>query len=160
MRCDGRGAAMSERSRIDEQLQRAFEGEAWHGPSVREVLAGITYTQAAEHPLPAAHSIWEIVVHMTMWHDTVRRRLAGEAFMPTPEQDWPPVAEATESSWREALDDLERSYRDIRAALASLNDARLDEPLVKGGSTGYVQLHGLVQHDLYHAGQIAVLKKG
>ena len=151
---------MSERARIEEQLQRAFEGEAWHGPSVREVLVSIAPAQAAEHPLPAAHSIWEIVLHMTTWHDTVRRRLAGEAFMPTPAQDWPAVTDTSESAWRAALADLDRSYRDVRSALASLDESRLDEALVPGGSTGYVQLHGLVQHDLYHAGQIAVLRKG
>ena len=150
---------MSERARIEEQLQRAFEGEAWHGPSVREVLVGITAVQAAEHPLPAAHSIWEIVLHMTMWHDTVRRRLAGEAFMPTTAQDWPAVTDTSESAWRAVLAELERSYRDIRSALASLNESRLDEALSPGGSTGYVQLHGLVQHDLYHAGQIALVRK-
>jgi uncharacterized damage-inducible protein DinB len=151
---------MSERARIEEQLQRAFEGEAWHGPSVREVLVSIPPVQAAEHPLPAAHSIWEIVLHMTTWHDTVRRRLAGEAFMPTPAQDWPTVTDTSESAWRAALADLDRSYRDVRSALASLDESRLDEALIPGGSTGYVQLHGLVQHDLYHAGQIAVLRKG
>src|SRR5580765_4668182 len=105
---------MSERARIEEQLQRAFEGDAWHGPSVHEVLVGITAVQAAEHPLPAAHSVWEIVLHMTTWHDTVRRRLAGEAFMPTPAQDWPAVTDTSESAWSAALADLDRSYREIR----------------------------------------------
>ena len=151
---------MNELRRIEEQLQRAYEGEAWHGPSVREVLMGVTPGQAAEHPIPAAHSIWEIVLHMTTWHDTVRRRIGGEAFMPTTEQDWPTVADASETAWQTALEELNRSYRDVRAALSSLDESRLDEPLVKGGTTGYVQLHGLVQHDLYHAGQIAVLARG
>jgi len=150
---------MSELRRVEEQLKRAFEGEAWHGPSVREVLAGITPEQAASHPIPAAHSIWEIVLHMTTWHETVRRRLAGESFMPTEDQDWPLITEASSATWRAAQDDLTRSYRDVMGALVSLPEARLDEPLVKGGTTGYVQIHGLVQHDLYHAGQIAILKK-
>ena len=81
-----------ETSRIADQLRRAFDGEAWHGPAVLEILHGVTAADAAARPLPRGHNIWEIALHIAVWDDVARRRMAGEIVQPTPEEDWPPVA--------------------------------------------------------------------
>ena len=151
---------MSEIDRIQDQLKRAFEGPAWSGPAVLEVLEGVSAAQAAQRPIAGAHSIWELVLHIAVWEDVVRRRALGEKFNPSDEQDWPMVAETTPEAWEAALDRLKTGHRELIRVVSRFDEGRLDEPLVPGGSTGYVQFHGAAQHDLYHAGQIAVLKKG
>lgn len=151
---------MSEVERIAEQLQRAFEGDAWHGPSVQELLSDVTADQAARRPLAHAHNIWEIVLHITAWESVVRRRLAGEVIQELPdEQDWPPVGETSEAAWEKTLEDLKRGQQRLRQAIRGLRDDRLPEAVPSSDHSVYVMLHGVVQHDLYHGGQIALLKK-
>jgi len=150
---------MSEIDRIADQLRRAYEGEAWHGPSLREILAGITVEQAARRPLPQAHTIWELVLHIAAWESIVRRRLGGEAVEATPEQDWPPVRDTGDAAWKTALDDLDRGHHQLRQAIAALSDDQLRQKVAGQNYSIYGMLHGLIQHDLYHAGQIALLKK-
>ena len=151
---------MSEIERIQDQLKRAFEGPAWSGPSVLEALDGVSATRAAKRPIKAAHSIWELALHIAVWEDVVRRRALGETFNPSDAQDWPSVRAKTPAAWTAAMRKLKAGHAKLREVVASFDDARLDQPLVPGGSSAYVQFHGAVQHDLYHAGQIAVLKKG
>jgi uncharacterized damage-inducible protein DinB len=151
---------MSEIQRIEDQLRRAFEGHAWHGPAVRELLADVTAAKATDRPLPNAHNIWEIVLHMATWERVVRRRLQGEAVADLPtEEDWPPVRDSNEAAWRRAIDDLEQANHDLRDTIARASEARLAEMAPGKDHSVYVMLHGIIQHDLYHAGQIAVLKK-
>jgi len=151
---------MSEIQHIGEQLQRAFEGNAWHGPAVRELLADVTAAQASGRPLPNAHSIWEITLHITTWERVVLRRLQGEMVVNLPaEQDWPPVRDTSEAPWRQAIRDLEQANHDLRAAVTPSTEARLGDMVPGKDHSVYVMLHGIIQHDLYHAGQIAVLKK-
>lgn len=150
---------MDEIKRIDEQLRRAFEGQAWHGPSLRELLADVTAEQATARPVPGAHSIWEIVRHIAAWHEGVRRRLEGERVELSPEEDWPPVASTPEAAWQDALAVLERTHTELRRTIFRLTDARLQEMVIGKDESMEVMLHGLIQHDLYHAGQIALLKK-
>jgi len=151
---------MSEIQRIEDQLQRAFEGNAWHGPGVRELMADVTAAQAAGRPLPTAHSIWEIVLHMATWERVVYRRLQGETVVNLPmEQDWPPVRDSSEAAWHQAVRDLEQANHDLRAAIAQSTEARLADMAPGKDHSVYVMLHGIIQHDLYHAGQIAILKK-
>jgi uncharacterized damage-inducible protein DinB len=152
---------MTEIERILDQLKRAFEGDAWHGPSVREALAGVTAVQAHARPLRNAHSIWELVQHIAVWEDVGRRRLEGDRApidISSPE-DWPPAEDASEAAWEQAKDLLDRGHEALREAIARVAETRLDEPIFEGMSTVYVTLHGVIQHDLYHAGQIAMLKK-
>ena len=152
---------MSEVERIDDQLRRAFEGEAWHGPAVQELLRDVTPEQAARRPIPAAHSIWELVLHMNTWMDVVHRRLGGDpATEVPPAVDFPPVPDSGPAAWRATLDRLSEAQAGLRQALRGIRDDQLDEPPAPGVSTRYRLLHGVIQHDLYHAGQIAILKKG
>lgn len=151
---------MTEVERIADQLQRAYEGKAWHGPAVREVLAGVTAAQAARRPVPTAHSIWEIVVHIGVWESFVRRRLEGEVITEVqPEEDWPPVTDISEAAWKHTLAQLEEGHMQLRKVIAALPDARLTDTVQGMGYSVYYMLHGVVQHDLYHAGQIALLRK-
>jgi uncharacterized damage-inducible protein DinB len=153
---------MTEIGRILDQLKRAYEGNAWHGPSVREALTGVTAQQAHARPLQNAHSIWELVHHIAVWENVGRRRLEGdraEIDISSPE-DWPPADDMSEAAWEQAKAALDRGHEALRKAIADLDESRLDEPILEGLSTVYVTLHGVIQHDLYHAGQIAMLKKG
>jgi len=150
---------MTEIQRIDDQLKRAYRGEAWHGPSVMEVLAGVTAAQAAARPATRAHTIWEIVNHISAWTSVVRRRILGESAAQPIEGDFPEAADASEAAWKDALAEVERNYESLRAELAVLEESRLDQSCSHGQGTCYIHLHGTVQHYLYHAGQIAILKK-
>ncbi len=150
---------MTEVERIADQLRRAHEGEAWHGPPLKQILDGITAEQAARRPIAQAHSIWELTLHIAAWESIVRRRLAGEAVEATPEQDWPPVRGTSDTAWKQALADLDRGHQQLRQAIAALRDDQLRQKVVGQKYSTYGMLHGLIQHDLYHAGQIALLKK-
>ncbi|MGH9863503.1 MAG: DinB family protein [Candidatus Acidiferrales bacterium] len=151
---------MGEAERIADQLRRAYEGEAWHGPAVREALAGVTAAQAARRPLREAHTIWEIVLHIATWESVVRRRLEGEEIGElSPEQDWPPVRDTSEAAWKKTLADLEKGNQQLRDVMAGLTDSRLEEKVPVKGYSVYYMSHGVIQHDLYHAGQMALLKK-
>ena len=152
---------MTELERVLDQLKRAFEGGAWHGPSVKEVLNGVTAEQAHARPLPNAHNIWELVQHIAVWEDVGRRRLEGDpAEVPiSSTEDWPPADDASEAAWDRAKVALERGHQALVEAISRVSESRLDEPILEGKSTAYVTLHGVIQHDLYHSGQIAILKK-
>ncbi len=151
---------MDEIERISEQLKRAFEGGAWHGPSVKEVLEGITAEKAAARPIPDAHSIWELVLHIAVWEDAVKKWARGEKHNVTNELDWQKVKDPSETAWKKALADLEKGHMELRQTVSGLSDGDLDKALKHPKPTVYDLLHGVIQHDLYHAGQIAVLKKG
>ena len=150
---------MKETDRIADMLRRAYEGEAWHGPALRELLEGVSAAQAAARRLPSAHSIWEIVLHIAAWEDIVRRRIGGEKVEVTAEMDWPPVADTSEAAWSRALATLEKSNRTLREAITWFESLRLGEKPDDRTSI-YTLMHGAIQHDLYHAGQIALLRKG
>ncbi len=149
---------MSEIARIVEQLQQAHEGGAWHGPSVAEALEGVTASGAAKRPIGAAHSIAEIVEHVRATDDVVRRRLTGEA--PGEEADWPPSAGNGDTAWRAAIDRLSATQRALREAVSRLPETRLHENMPGRSHTYWYELLGIVNHDLYHAGQVSLLKKG
>lgn len=147
-------------SRLNEQLRRALQGDAWHGPSVLELLAGLSAAQAASHPIAGAHSIWELVLHIRTDYDLLLRRLAGDGRPLTEADGWPACPAPTEQNWRETVRELERSNAKLRQAVRDFPDDRLDHPLVPGAPyTAYVQFIGVAQHNLYHAGQIALLRR-
>jgi uncharacterized damage-inducible protein DinB len=150
----------AELGRLEEQLGLALEGEAWHGPSVLEVLEGVSAEQAAAHPIVGAHSIWEVVLHLCGTYDLVLRRLGGDGRQLTESEDWPPVPEPSEDNWSDAIRALKQLNEDLRCAVRSFPEERMDQPLVPEPTyTAYTQFIGVTQHNLYHAGQIALLKK-
>jgi uncharacterized damage-inducible protein DinB len=150
----------SELRRIEDQLKRALEGNAWHGPAVLETLQGVTAEQAHAHPIAGAHSMWEVVLHLSATYGLVLRRLRGVAAPLSASEDWPLVPPATEANWQEAVAALRRLNADARDAVRAFPPDRLDQPLVPDPPyTAYTQFIGLTQHDLYHAGQISLLKR-
>jgi len=150
---------MSEIERIYQQMEQGFAGDAWHGPPLMEILDGVDARTAAAKPIPGAHSIWEIVLHLTGTQKVLLRRLRGDPHELTPEEDWPPVPEPTEAAWRETIDLLRQQEKQFRRVIGGFPDDQLDRPLNPGGSSAYNNFHGHVQHNLYHAGQIMLLKK-
>jgi len=146
--------------RLEAQLRGVLEGGAWHGPSVLELLAGLSASQAASHPIAGAHSIWELVLHLGSDYDLVLRRLAGDGRQLTAAEDWPACPAPTEENWQQSVRDLEVRSKKLRQAVRDFPNERLDDPLVpEVPYTAYTQFIGVTQHNLYHAGQIALLKR-
>jgi uncharacterized damage-inducible protein DinB len=151
---------MNEIARIQDQLQRAFDGNAWHGPSLSALLADVSPAKAAAKPVPAAHSIWVLVLHITAWQRVVVRRLAGEEVREIPlQEDFPTIQDVSETAWRKAKDELATAHRQLWEAMGRLSEAQLSNPVPGQRYSVYGMLHGVIQHNLYHAGQIALLKK-
>jgi uncharacterized damage-inducible protein DinB len=151
---------MSEIRRIDDQLVRMFEGEAWIGPSVLANLWGVDARTAAARPIPDAHTIWELVLHLTTWLDVPRLRTElRRPVMAAPQENWPAVRDTGEAAWREARERLRQAYLDFRELLAGLDESRLEERAPTKTYSIYVLLHGVVQHLAYHSGQIALLRR-
>ena len=158
---------MSEIARIIDQLGREHGGDPWHGSPLLKILDGVTAAQAGARPIADAHSILELVLHITAWKNEARRRLPGAAAAEPEEGNWPEAGDSSEERWNEARNRLQRAHDDLLAATSALPENRLYElPQdqrnrgVGAGVSYYVLLHGVVQHDAYHAGQIAILRKG
>ena len=148
---------MSEIARIVDQVERAYRGEAWHGPSIREVLDGVDADAASARPVSNAHTIRELVVHVVVWEKQALARLAGNGRdeLP-PEEDWP----AGGPAWADLLDELDAVHERLSSAISECSDDMLGKTVAGSPETTvYVLLHGVIQHNLYHAGQIAILKK-
>jgi uncharacterized damage-inducible protein DinB len=143
---------------LADQIGRAFWGESWHGPSVREVLEGVSAEDAAAHPIAGAHSIWEIVLHMTGGYTLVLRRVRGEHAQLSSEEAWPPVPAVSSEAWRESQHALDQLNQQLQSAVRAFPTERLSQELGSEYSA-YTQFCGAPQHDLYHAGQIVILKK-
>ena len=151
--------AMDQSRRIADQLRRAFSGPAWHGPAVLELVADVDAKAAAAKPVRNAHSIWEIVNHLSAWEEALKQRLGGGAVELEGEADWPPVVESTSAAWKEALATLRKRHTALVDAVESAPLQRLLDTVPNRDHDFYHMLHGCVQHELYHAGQIAILKK-
>jgi uncharacterized damage-inducible protein DinB len=152
-------ASSSEPALIAEQLRRAFDGDAWHGPALLELLRDVDAAAAAAKPLPDAHSIWELVLHIAVWDAAALRRLNGEKTQPTGTANFPIVPKPTELAWRKAVADAKRIHDALVRKVAALPETRLRERVPGKRYDFYFMLHGVAQHELYHAGQIAILKK-
>jgi uncharacterized damage-inducible protein DinB len=154
--------AMSEAARLADQIRRAFEGEAWHGDSVQEILAGVDAETAAAHPIPCAHSIWELVMHIRTWDDITIRRARGEKAIPTDEENFPQIRDSSDAAWQKAFSGMNGTHSELVRVVAEFPDSRLSDQ-VPGKTEPYYNFYylfaGIVQHELYHAGQIVMLKK-
>jgi uncharacterized damage-inducible protein DinB len=150
---------MTEIERIAEQLKRAFTGNAWHGPSVMEVLNGVTAQQAMTRVFPGAHTIWELALHIGAWESACLRRLQGDRAELSDAEDWAPVTDSSDAGWEQLKLMLQQGNQKLRDAVGGIEQSWLDEPILPGMPSVYITVQGVVQHDLYHAGQIAILKK-
>jgi len=141
---------------IHKLLQRTFEKNAWHGPAVKEVLENITPEQSRKR-LPDSHSIIELVAHMTAWRVFLIKKLQGDsAYKVTEEMNFPAAAD-----WPMALEELDKSQMKLLETVMAFDHTKLHEVVPHGtyNYSYYSLLHGIIHHDLYHAGQIALIKK-
>jgi uncharacterized damage-inducible protein DinB len=149
----------SEAASIADQLRRAFDGSAWHGPALLELLADVDAATAFAKPLANAHSIWELLLHIEVWDGAGLRRLAGQKYQPTGLANFPMPAKPTEAAWRKAVASAKRTHSALVKTVAALPDERLCDRVPGKRYDFYHMLHGIAQHELYHAGQIALLRK-
>jgi uncharacterized damage-inducible protein DinB len=148
------------------QLKKGYDDDPWYGPSTKSLLDGITASEAALRPAAGVHSIWEIVLHMDGWQREVTRRLQGSVPDIPLEGDWRPLPQITEEAWQKTQAALEESLHELIAALKNLPGAKLEESVggirnpEKGTGVSYwAMIAGLSQHNAYHSGQIAILRK-
>jgi uncharacterized damage-inducible protein DinB len=153
---------MSENARLADQVRRAFEGEAWHGDSVLELLRDVNPRMAAAKPIPNAHSIWELLLHIAAWDRTVIRRAGGATVNLSDAENFPRVEDTSETAWKKTVESVKKMHEELVKTVSAFPDARLSEQ-VPGKTQSYYNFYymfsGIVQHELYHAGQIALLKK-
>jgi hypothetical protein len=154
----------TECNRIASQLAHAINGEAWYGNSVQEILTGITAGQACAHPIANAHSIWELVCHLQAWVELSCGAANGTPIPAWPgmpqDKDWPVIKQRDESAWRETVNSFLDSYGTLEKVIRSFGDERM-ESTVPGRAYNFSRLfEGMIQHAIYHSGQIAILKKG
>jgi len=148
---------MDTRSAILAEFEEAFESKAWHGPNLWQSLKGVTAQQAAWRPAPGRHNIWEETLHAAYWKYAVRRRLEGgkrgrfvlkgSNFFPRPE-----AGKLTESAWKADKDNLRQEHVALRKAMT----VALRKPVT--AKLGHM-LWGVAFHDVYHAGQIRMLRR-
>ena len=150
---------MSERQRILDLLDRAYRARAWHGPALLETLDGLGPALAARRPPGGAHSIWELVEHVASWNDIVAQRLAGQPPDITPELNFPPVGPPAPAAWRASLRRLARTQARFRREVARFPVVKLGRKRAGTDHTWNVLIHGQIQHGLYHAGQIAMIRR-
>ena len=150
---------MNDSERLADQLKRALNGDAWHGPSWRETLEGVTREAALHRPIPEAHTIAEIVLHATTWHDVVRRRLQGESPDVSDAEDWPAAGFADEAAWSAALARLFETGNALVATVGQFPVKKLHEKRPGVDGDWFELIIGELQHVLYHAGQVTLLKK-
>jgi uncharacterized damage-inducible protein DinB len=144
---------------LADQLRRAFQGDAWHGPALLKLLEDVDAATAAAKPLPNVHSIWELVLHIAAWDAAAFRRLQGEKVQLTGAANFPVVPNPTDAAWRKAFAQVKRTHDTLVKTVAALPETRLRERVPGKKYDFYHMLHGVAQHELYHAGQIAILKK-
>lgn len=145
-----------------EVMDQAFDRKSWHGTTLRGSLRGVTPENALWRPAADRHNIWELTLHAAYWKYAVRRRLAGEAigsFDRRP-SNWPAIPEPpNQRAWKRDVAFLEDEHRKLRAVVAGLRPAQLSLQSPRGVWTNMQEIHGVAAHDLYHTGQIQLIKR-
>jgi hypothetical protein len=145
-----------------EVVDQAFDRKGWHGTTLRGSLRGLTAAEALWRPAPGRHNIWELTVHTAYWKYAVRRRLAGGgtgSFARKP-SNWPAVPDTPDpAAWKRDIHLLEQEHRSLRDAVRTLPPPQLEARSPKGVWTYAEEIHGVAAHDLYHTGQIQLIKR-
>jgi len=143
-------------------LDQAYDHKSWHGTNLRGAVRGVPAEKAAWRPSPPRHNIWEIVVHAAYWKYAVYRRLTGEprgSFALHGSNWFVRPQELTEAAWQADIALLTKMHKSLRAAIAHLNAKQLYRIPPKSKLSNFALLSGIAAHDLYHAGQIQLLKR-
>lgn len=146
-------ASVSDIQKLKKLIERSFDQQPWYGPSVMETLKDIS-SKNASNRLPASHSIIELVCHMTAWRKFVIDQLRGIPREINEAENFPPP-----TTWEDALTSLRESQTDLLRAIDSFPEDRLNEKVPLREYRFHFMINGIVQHDVYHIGQIALLKK-
>jgi DinB family protein len=145
-----------------EILDQAFNRKGWHGTTLRGALRGVSYADALWRPAPGRHNIWELTLHAAYWKYAVRRRLTdgiASSFDRKP-SNWPAIPEsANAASWKRDIVLLELEHRKLRDAVQMLDPGELGRLSPRGVWTLAEEIHGVAAHDLYHTGQIQLIKR-
>lgn len=157
---------MTEARRLADLLEQAYVGEpgrpgvGWHGPSIRAIVSDIPWT-VARRRTRGAHSIWELTLHIAVWDEICRRRLEGERIRITTGDvgDWPAVPKASKATWNSTLRRLFRAQEALVRTITRLSARDLSRKTPGYAWTNRLMIEGTLHHDLYHAGQIALLKR-
>lgn len=153
----------TEIDRISSLLRGLYEGEAWHGRPLLEILEDITAAEACYRPAAGLHNIAELVAHLTNWRVFALEKLTGSVsydIILDSEEDWPEINSLTTAQWRERLDNLQESQQELLDTLGRLPSShKLGETVPGRRYNFYTLLHGLLHHDVYHSGQIMQLRK-
>jgi uncharacterized damage-inducible protein DinB len=150
---------MTEIARLQELLERTYSGTCFHGDSIREVLQDIDAAQAIWLPEDGSHSIWQIVEHMAGWLDVIRRRLTSPTLVTMPdEKNFPATPQGSHENWNATLDSFQATLKALIEAVGNFPESRLEAKVPGKEYTFDVLLHGAVHHNLYHLGQIAMMK--
>jgi uncharacterized damage-inducible protein DinB len=145
---------------IIDDLERGFNGDAWHGPPLCKGLDGVMAEMASARPIPVGHSIWEIVAHLSAWDDVIGRRISESRAIEAPDSgDFPPVAEKGAAAWSDALSELHHQHARLIEIVTGSDEAGLRERVVGNDYSVAHMLPGVMQHMAYHAGQIAPIRK-
>jgi len=138
-------------------LDEAYDKTSWHGPNLRGSLRGLKEPEVDWRPAPGRHSARELAIHAAYWKYRVRRRLTGDegAVFALPGSDW--FKRERGRSWTQELALLADEHKQLRTAVASMSNRRINQPLLSSGATAAYLIRGIAAHDLYHAGQIRML---
>jgi uncharacterized damage-inducible protein DinB len=149
----------SELGRIAQLLRHAYDGSPWYGTALHKLLTGVSAETASTHPIAGAHTIYQEVLHIIAWRKFATRLLRGESVTRlSDDENWPKSGACDVASWQQTLEDLAQTQDALESAIAGLTDDRLSEKALGETFSLYVLLHGVIQHDAYHAGQIAMLR--
>ena len=153
---------MRDVDRVASLLAQTYHGDAvglaWFGPALRPLLGAISPATATRRPLPRRHTIWELVLHLAANIDFVLARLEGTELELSANADWPPVPEPTVAAWEDALGALDARYETLLERVGGLSDAQLAQPVIGRRYDVDAMLHGIIHHNVYHTGQIALLR--
>jgi len=150
---------MKETEFIADEITEVFERGKWGGGPVNDLFRTFSADEAISRPIPNAHSAWEIALHMTYWHRVFRSRLAGDEIPYSEEIDWPSPGDPTADRWSAVLDELVRAAAELAGAVREFDPGRLEETVPEKEFTFREMLNGAPQHDLYHSGQVRMLRK-
>ena len=157
----GASAGRAQAAALARELETLAEGNNWHGPTLRELLDGVSAEAAASRPIPGAHTIWELVLHVTAWTDVFRRRLEGTAVEAPEAGDFPVPGPPTGRAWAEATQALFESHAALtRVRVAAVRRGARGGASRAARSTGTSRCAPRSATAVYHSGQIGLLRKG
>jgi uncharacterized damage-inducible protein DinB len=147
---------------LSSHIQRTVTGPMWHGPALSELLHGVEAEDAAARPIAGAHTIWELVLHITAWAEIARDRLEGRRTSGiTDAENFPTPPAPTEANWSAAVAAMHTAYDALARDAGGLSEAQLKARVPEGEPPHNVAtlIAGVIEHGTYHGGQIAILKK-